>query len=440
MTIDRACRPAGPPTDSAAATRGLWCRQPNASMPGQEALHAAIVEAIIEAVAALKGERAADILRTRGLEALHHVLDPLDLGQVRDRVVEALRDRLLAMAVEVGRTLLGWDGEFYVDDYLILRLNIPYEVARKADVGGENPGIGRISPWMRDVAAARRLKDPVYDPKGYHKGHPPAAWAHGPHLDSWAGHSRDGLNIWWAMCDVPAEASMVLYPELAGRTLPCDRRTLYLGQDYSLPVPTFVPLAPGEMLVFDPEILHGTHLNVTDRTRVAVSMRLNASKPTFDPNCFYAREFWRLASDIEAGRFDRVLHLKREDNLAPPAATADVELYRTAPKVVKAVIMDGVARIAQPQPLAEGERLIALVSEDRRLLVMRVDGRLRAIDGACPHYGVDLAFGGQAEDRLYCPACAVAFDLRDGSSASASLSLRCHGVREENGAIVIELS
>jgi hypothetical protein len=103
---------------------------------------------------------------------------------------------------------------------LILRINFPYEVARKASAAAENPGIGRISVALRDVAKARRVTDPVYDPKGYHKGHPPAAWAHGPHIDSWAGHSKDGLNIWWAIGPVPAEAGMVLYPELAGKTLP----------------------------------------------------------------------------------------------------------------------------------------------------------------------------------------------------------------------------
>ncbi|WP_342151469.1 Rieske 2Fe-2S domain-containing protein [Methylorubrum sp. SB2] len=427
-------------TTETVPTRGLWLKQAGDSVPGQRDLHGGIVAAIVAAVAELKGEPAADRLRGEGLEALHHVLGPLDLGPVRDRVLEGLRNRMLAFAVEVGRTVLGWDGEFYVDDYLILRLNIPYEVARKADPSGENPGIGRISPWMRETAAARRVKDPLYDPKGYHKGHPPAAWAHGPHLDSWAGHSRDGLNIWWAMCDVPAEASMVLYPELADRTLPCDRRTLYLGQDYPLPAPTFVPLAPGEMLVFDPEILHGTHLNVTDRTRVAVSMRLNASKPTFDPDCFYAREFWRTASDIEAQRFDWVLHLKREEHLGAPApAPVEARPYPGTPAVVPATVADGTARVARAAPLADGERFVAALP-DRRLIVARTGDRLSAVDAACPHYGVDLAFGGQVADKIYCPACAVAFDLHDGTSRSESLSLARYRTWEEGGAILIDLS
>src|SRR5687767_3889033 len=209
----------------------LWLHRSAAAL-GAGDLHRRIVDEIIDGVRALKGDPAAQLVSDRGLELLHTVVDSTDLARLRDRVLEAMRPDLLKMAVVVGRNLLHWSGEFYVDDYLILRINFPYEVARKADPKGENPGIGRVSPSIRPIAQARRPVDPVYDPKSYHKDHPPAAWAHGPHKDSWAGHSMDGLNIWWAMCDTPAEASMVLYPELMGKEAPRDPRTLYVGRGY----------------------------------------------------------------------------------------------------------------------------------------------------------------------------------------------------------------
>lgn len=421
------------------SSRGVWLKHPLGAQDGTKNLHARVIAEIIEAVEDLKGRAAAEKLRTAGLEVLHEVVDSIDVGAIRDRVLERLRNDLLAMAVRIGRDTMGWRDEFYVDDYLILRVNLPYDVARKADASAENPGIGRISPWMRETASARRVKDPVYDPKSYHRGHPPAAWAHGPHLDSWAGHSRDGLNIWWAICNVPAEASMVLYPQLSDQRLACDRRTLYLQAGHRLPPPTFVPLAAGEMLIFDPEILHGTHLNVTDQTRVAVSLRLNGGKPTFDPDCFYAREFWRRASDIEAGKFENVLHLKREDNLAaaaPPGAPAST----APPKVVELACPDGSAvRIGPSALVAEGARVIAALG-DRRIMLTRVSGTLIAVDAACPHYGVSLVDGGVTAGKLYCPACAVAFDLETGRSASPSLRLQTFSARDENGDILVDLS
>jgi nitrite reductase/ring-hydroxylating ferredoxin subunit len=399
-------------------------------------LYDRVVAEILAAVADLKGSDAVERLGG-DLRRLHHVIEVGDVGALRDRVIEALRPDLLDLAVRVGRQTLGWSHDFHVDDYLILRVNFPYEVARRATAPAENPGIGRVSPAVRAIAASRRVKDPVYDPQGYHRDHPPPAWAHGPHLDSWAGHSHDGVNIWWAISDVPPQAGMVLYPQLAGTPLACDRRSLYLAAGHPLPPPTFTPLAAGQMLIFNPEVLHGTHLNVTDQTRVAISLRLNAAQPTFDPASFYAREFWRRASDIESGRLDAVLHLKREDHFAPdapppvkpPAARQDVRA-RTRD--------DGTATIALDPPLALGQRVGVDLGE-RRVLLTRTASGLRATDANCPHYGLDLMDGGLDGDQLHCPGCALAFDLETGRSACGDLRLKTYGVVETAAGISLDL-
>ncbi len=405
-------------------------------LTGLRSLHARVVDELIAAVGDLRGAAAGERLRQRGLGALHEEIEVGDIGAIRDRVLETLRPELLRMAVRVGRSVLGWDQDFYVDDYLILRINLPYEVARRTAAGAENPGIGRVSPAMRPIAQARRIKDPLYDPAGYHRHHPPAAWAHGPHIDSWTGHSRDGINIWWAMVEVPAEAGMVLYPEVETAGLVCDRRTLYLKAGQPLPPPTFAPLAAGEMLVFDPEILHGTHLNVTDRTRVAVSLRLNAGRPTFAPEAFYAREFWRSSKAIEAGDLESVEHVRREDNLGPATPQPP------APSPARAVVRSpapasGPVAVAASADLPEGGRLVVEL-EGRRLMVTRQDGRLAALDSSCPHYGVDLMDGGARDGRLHCPACAVAFDLSTGRSACGSLTLALIPIWEADGSILLD--
>jgi len=397
-----------------------------------------VVQEILDGVGTVCGEGAQRALRVNGVSALHEVVDACDVSALRDRVLEALRPDLLAMAVAVGRRVLGWRDDFYVDDYLILRVNFPYEIARHADANAENPGLGRVSPSMRDAARDRRVIDQVFDPKGYHKGHPPAAWAHGPHLDSWAGHSKDGRNIWWAIGDVPAEAGMVLYPELAGMDLPVDPRSLYLQSGYALPKPTYVPLDAGDMLVFDPEILHGTHLNLTDKTRVAVSLRLNARQPTFDPDCFYAREFWRRASDIEAGDYSAVYHLKREAHLAsaaPPSAAPRPR--RTTLLALQPPDAGGSVLVGDASSVPEGGRL-SVQWAGRAAVIVRRNGQLTAFDAACPHYGACLADGAADQGTMYCPACGVGFDVSSGCSATPSLTLRRLAVRESEGTILLD--
>ncbi len=421
------------------SSQGVWLKCHVRELASWESMTERVLTELISTVGQMKGAAAAQLLRQHGIERLHEVIDTDDVASLRNQVLERLRQPLLAMATAVGRQVLGWDGDFYVDDYLILRINFPYEVARKTNPSSENPGIGRLSASVRDKFQTRKVIDPVYAPKAYHRGHPPAAWAHGPHIDSWAGHSRDGRNIWWAIGEVPAQAGMVLYPELANASLPCERRTLYLQAGYRLPVPTYLPLAAGEMLVFDPEVLHGTHLNTTDATRVAISMRLNASRPTFDPACFYSREFWRRAADIEQGH-DEVLHLQREDNFGAPVTSAPVQTPPAVPVIAGQLDQkNGLIHGQLPAAGTDTQRVIVDAAPYRIMLVHTSTGT-RAYDAACPHYGVDLADGGCDSDKVYCPACAISFDLQTGKSSCPSLTLQPYEVRQDGAAVRIRVA
>src|ERR1700694_4557918 len=103
-----------------AAARETWRTCAPGSLDGTEQVHRRVIDAIVDAVAEIKGAQAARQLRSAGVEMLHTVIDPLDIGPLRDRVLEPLRYDLLRTAVRVGRSVMGWQGEFYVDDYLIL--------------------------------------------------------------------------------------------------------------------------------------------------------------------------------------------------------------------------------------------------------------------------------------------------------------------------------
>lgn len=68
-----------------------------------------------------------------------------------------------------------------------------------------------------------------------------------------------------------------------------------------------------------------------------------------------------------------------------------------------------------------GEALIALV---------RVDGRLYALDEACPHRGGPLSEGDLDGHLLHCPLHAWPFDVRTGACPSnPGARVRIHAVR-----------
>ena len=402
---------------------------------GWERIHAEVVEA----VGVVAGPAARDAAARDGLHALHEVLPAAAIGELRDAVMPRIRATLFAVTCRVAREVLGIEGEFYVDDYTILRVNFPYEVALAAPMEAENPGIGRMSEAARAKAKRARVIDPVYDPRGYHRDQPPAAWAHGPHLDTWTGHSRDGVNLWWAIGDVVAEHSMFFYPELFGHPLAPDPRSLYLREGRPLPRPTPCPLAAGEMVVFNPEVLHGTHLNVSGRTRVAASTRINAQVPRFDPTCFYAREFWHAGSDLAAGRLDAIVRFERAEHLAPPPPApgpGDGPPSVACAGTRAPAAGDAWGEVAASAELpAGGKLLIAGDDGEPAWLLCRTAHGIRAVGARCPHLGTRLADGFHDDDHLHCPAHAVRFALADGRSASPRLQLPVAEIRERDGRI-----
>lgn len=406
-----------------------------ARFDGQEVLLDKTHALLKDGVEALEGVAARRVIETRGLGALHEALPAAGIGALRDFVMPKIRPDLFALACGIGRKLLGIDGEFFVDDYTILRINYPYVVALQAPANAENPGIGRVAERTRHESQGDRVVDPVYDPKSYHDNQPPPAWAHGAHKDTWTGHSRWGVNLWWALDDVAEECSMVFYPETFGRAFVPDPRSLYLKAGQPLPKPTRMALRRGEMLVFNPEMLHGTHLNTTGVTRLALSTRLNPRPPTFDPHCFYAREFWHSSVDIDAGRHEEVIRFRREEHLDANAEPAILEAPVEATPLASGATDGEWQTVGPADAVPPGRKVIVRREGVEDVLLLRGSRTLHAVQAQCPHLRVGLADGWHDDETISCPGHAVAFSLADGRSSCASLTLRTYDVREEHGTI-----
>lgn len=394
---------------------------------------------VLDAVANIVGFEAHRALAQTGLERLHEHLPAEQIGALRDQVMPQLRAELFRFAVDVGSEFLGLQNEFFIDDYTILRINFPFETAIAARGPTENPGIGRTAPQVRSMASSTQKRDPVYDPKAYHQGTPPVSWAHGAHKDTWTGHSRDGINLWLAISQVTQENAMILYPGTLGKAYRADPRSLYLAAGYALPEPHKMALNAGELLVFNPELLHATHLNVSGQTRVALSVRINPLRPRFSDRCFYAREFWHSSSDIAAGHCDRVQRFAREMHMERA-----VDLPEEAP--VERVISDPIRtrpagnsaeEIRCAEIPAEARRIPVELLDGERIILLREASGWRGVQERCPHLDISLMDGHHCDGQIFCPAHGVAFDTDNGCSSSALLRLRTYRVTAHDNALVI---
>ena len=399
----------------------------------QREITAKVQACVLDAAAEIVGSAARTDLARRGLQHLHLHLPPEAIAQVRDRVMPVMRPDLFRFACEIGEGLLGLDREFFVDDYTILRINYPYEAGLQATDKAENPGIGRTDPKTRTLANSTQKRDDRYDPKAYHKHTPPASWAHGPHKDTWTGHSRHGINLWWAMNDVVEDNAMIFYPSTFGKAYEADPRSLYVAAGYRMPKPHKMALHAGELLVFNPEMLHATHLNTSGLTRLALSCRINPSEPKFDPDCFYAREFWHSSDDIRQGRMDVIRQFRREENFAErPARQVQAPVARAEHTVLSTVAAgDGWDTLPRARLDPKADRQLLQLSSGQQVMLCREGESWSAVQSSCPHLDIGLMDGHCEAGLVYCPAHGVAFSLASGQSASPLLRLQTYDLQFE---------
>ena len=71
-------------------------------------------------------------------------------------------------------------------------------------------------------------------------------------------------------------------------------------------------------------------------------------------------------------------------------------------------------KVLDEDALADGERQVVEV-QDRKVLLMRHDGKLYAIQHNCPHMGAPLKRGKVQDGTIVCPLHRSVFDLETGA-------------------------
>ena len=81
-----------------------------------------------------------------------------------------------------------------------------------------------------------------------------------------------------------------------------------------------------------------------------------------------------------------------------------------------------------------------VTAEGHDLVLLRVDGQLRAFDGQCPHQGALLGEGELEGGALVCRNHRWRFDARTGARIGGPQCLRAHAVHEVDGRVEVVLA
>jgi nitrite reductase (NADH) small subunit len=242
------------------------------------------------------------------------------------------------------------------------------------------------------------------------------------------------LSVWLAIAGVDRDNSMCLYPETVGVKLPLNGAQ-FLGSGYPLPRPTRPKIEDGDLFVFSTDILHSSQLNVSDKTRVALTTRIDSGTPVFSKESLWFVQRWYSADGILAGRWLRKVVRAAENSIPRLAEIQDAAEDRS-------ITIPGFFRVDRqytvgPSDLIPENGTLTVHFDNKRILILRSNGQLRGCSARCPHGDYHLGDGYHDERVLICPGHGLEFDSRTGRSVLDRYRLAMFKVSEQSGTIFL---
>ncbi len=421
----------------------------------RDELRTTIVAAFHDGIEALAGGSCRDAVARDGLKNLHRHFPIAKIYHLEAFLMRKLKDALYYWSYRVGTETLGLADPFYVVHLIVFRIHYPFLLARDARGIEEPPiqwadrarlGVAALRDWRmlgnylrRKSGKGRPDGSTRFDPAAYHGAIPLPARSHGPHIDTWYGHSYDGINLWLSIDGVHPDNTVILYPQMFGRALPFEPESMYLAPGVALSPPHKIDLKPGALLVFNPECLHATQVNISDQTRIALTTRINPGEPRYAPDAPFHFEHWYSSEDLRRRKFSSVKMFAAAKHRGEPSIRklAPYDDGRTTRLRKDDRLVPGVPlAVCESGMLRPGNKL-AVDLPNAKLILWRNGNEVRAFSRRCPHLGVDIADGSHDGTHVFCPGHGIAFSLDDGSSQCAAFRLRAFDAYEEGGSIYI---
>ena len=346
------------------------------------------------------------------LEHLHDFLNPDRVGECMEFVNSSLRKELYLWATNICKKRLLFDNVFYIDKQIFIRINLPFDCASK----------GKSS----------YITDPLHRLTQYNKGRPRSAWGHGPHKDSWYGHSHSSINLWLAVTNTNYQNTMTLYPEHAYRSTSFDPATMYASHNVKLNKYLKVQLNRGENFIFDPELLHATRINSSKYTRVAITLRVSPIEPVFSLNVNHdIYDEWISSDNIEQGRLIPIRVHNRIEIEDYPETLPSNEINQINLASLTFNDLKNLHSVERKNFEIEDGEIFQLLLKDGQYLGVWLNSEMFIFPAHCPHIGAPLAMGAIniAEKTIKCPGHGLEFSLQNGASSCMNLKIKTQSIK-----------
>ena len=334
------------------------------------------------------------------LDKLHYFLKPEEIPTLQIAIEKKFKKEICKWVMDISENQLNMKSEYYIDQKFYFRINFPFDYAVKS-----------------------KGKDPKHPLHKYNKGLPKAAWSHGPHIDTWYGHSFKAINFWWNVDGVNPENSMTLHLKKNTSDLKYDE-FMYLDSNTKPPNLTKIDLQAGELLLFNSEQLHATRLNTSNQTRFVITTRVIQDEPTFNKSINHRHYLkWMSSKKIKNGDYST----KEYKNFIKIKSVTKIK-KRVNKKTIIKIDSDFKSKNEFTTPKIKKGEIINIEYNDRSILLTFVENKFFAFSKKCPHLGISLENGFILNGKVKCPAHGAEFELKDGLSG-CKLKLKTYEVK-----------
>ena len=277
---------------------------------------------------------------------LDRIHDLLSLDQILE-VTEKLKlsENIIKIECSILFALFGSSKELYAEMTPNLRPQIPYSFFREKEKEIESRiGRGKMNP-------------------------------HGPHKDSWRYHPFNTINVWAALSDSTPLNGMMIIPHTVDYSPKFANNEILYGCDTYPEKQYITQMNSGDVLLFRSELIHGSVINQTERTRFAFSMRCTLEKPSFHRNFMY--NYVRILPKFSNLTINKIFS---KNLFEPKSRDRHFETFGTQSRSLREISRE------------ENGKLIVQTSEGEKQFCLR-----------CPHKGSPLIDGWLENGKIVCP-------------------------------------
>ena len=403
-------------------------------------------EILLDSIALIAGEKISAKIKKNNLNKMHLYFNP-DYLPFLHKVLEKKFDQYLRKQIfYCAKNDLGFNS-FFIDKKLNYRIIFPFEYAKKSILKRENYLNLDLNNYKnaqdeinKSFGKKINLKDSDIQKIKYFKNLPMSCSGHGPHRDTWFGHTFGALNLWWSVTGVNKESGLLIFPKVNDIDLKHNQDPPYVKSNQNLKEPKVIGLKDGDLLAFDPEILHATRLNTSHETRIVFSGRINKRKPIFYKKT-NAPEYaeWYSSEDFNTNVFNKIHFFPRKDNsIIKKVKKYNFKKHYIEIKIQKNFELENIFKICETKKIKKN-RIYKISFKNRNFLLLKSLNKYKLFQSHCPHLSIGLEDGFLKENSITCPGHGLIFNLSTGASRCKKFKLKNYTLKEEKKFLTLKV-